>query len=85
MVGWDGARNWHSWQQETGGIVYNSDRLYPCYFDPDQLYDLDADVLEQRNLAADPAHAGVLEQMKKHLRDLLAPLPHTFAEFRTAN
>jgi len=32
--------------------------------DPDQLYDLDADLLELRNLAADPAHAAVMEEME---------------------
>ena len=81
MVGWDGAKNWHTWQQKTGGIVYNSDRIYPCYFDADQLYDLEADVLEQTNLAADPAYAEQLTSMKARLRGLLGPLPHTFEEF----
>ena len=81
MVGWDGAKNWHPWQQKKGGIVYNSDKLYPCYFDADQLYDLEADVLEQRNLAADPAHADVLADMKQQLDQLITPLPHTFGEF----
>jgi len=81
MVGWDGKKNWHPWQQKKGGIVYNSDKLYPAYFAADQLYDLDADVLEQHNLAADPAQAAVLADMKQQLDRLVAPLPHTFGEF----
>ena len=47
----------------------------------DQLYDLDADVLEQRNLAADPTQADVLADMKAQLDQRVAALPHAFDEF----
>jgi choline-sulfatase len=36
--------------------------------DPDQLYDLDADRLELDNLAGDPAHAAVVEEMGAEVR-----------------
>ena len=55
---------------------------YPAYFDADQLYDLTSDPGEQVNLAGEPRHAGKLEEMKGLLRDYLADLPGSFAEFR---
>ena len=38
----------------------------------DELYDLDADPYEQRNLAGDPAAGDVLEGMRSELRKLTA-------------
>ena len=61
---------------------FNADVDFPAYWDADQLYDLDADLYERRNLAGDAANAAVLKDMKKRLADLLAPLPHTFGEFK---
>lgn len=52
------------------------------YYDADQLYDLDNDPEEQNNLANDPAYKGKLEEMKALLREHLAGLPGTFAEFK---
>lgn len=52
---------------------------HPGYFDPDQLYDLEKDPGEMRNLAGDPQHQAVLAEMKgrlrKHLESLGAPFP----------
>jgi arylsulfatase A-like enzyme len=53
-------------------------RRYPNYFDPDQLYDLENDPEEQRNLANDPAHAGVLGEMKERLRGYLRTFERAF-------
>ena len=50
----------------------------PGYFDPDQLYDLEADPGELHNLAADPAHADVLAEMKRELQRYLDDLPGEF-------
>jgi arylsulfatase A-like enzyme len=75
-VGWEGSPD-----PKGKGVRYASDRAFPAYFDPDQLYDLRSDWLEQRNLASDPAHAGQLAKMKDLLRTYLARLPHSFGEF----
>ncbi|MCC7493586.1 MAG: sulfatase-like hydrolase/transferase [Fimbriimonadaceae bacterium] len=69
---------------DGGGVRYNADLDFPAYFDADQLYDLQADFLEQRNLAADPAYAATLRQQQELLRHQLASLPHPFGEFKTA-
>jgi len=59
-------------------------RLYPSYFEPDQLFDLSKDPKEQRNLAKDPAFTAKLEEMKRELTRHLAPLPGRFAELKPA-
>jgi hypothetical protein len=43
-----------------------------------QLYDLEADPGELKNLAADPAHAEVLADMKRELQRYLDELPGEF-------
>jgi len=70
-IGWNGLDH-HN---------FNAERDFPAYFDTDQLYDLDEDLYERSNLAA--AKPDMLADMKKRLRELLAPLPHTFGEFKT--
>jgi len=57
---------------------------WPSFGEADQLFDLRADPMEQKNLAAEPAHAAKLVEMKTRLRDALAPLPHVYGEFKTA-
>jgi arylsulfatase A-like enzyme len=52
--------------------------VYPSYFDPDQLFDLEQDPDEQRNLAEDPAHAAVLALMKERLQRHLDTFDHPF-------
>ena len=52
------------------------------YFDADQLYDLENDPNEQRNLASDPAHKAKLVEMQALLKKHLAGVPGTFAEFK---
>lgn len=82
-VALDGVRNPHPGYVNEG-IRYNALADFPHYFDRDQLYHLPTDVFEQDNLAGDPSYRSQLEAMKGELRDLLAPLPHTFAEFKPA-
>ena len=51
---------------------------YPHYFEPDQLYDLEADPDEQNNLALLPQHADVLEDMRSRLGQILETFDHPF-------
>lgn len=80
LVGWDGRKNPHN-GAEREGIRYFASGTFANYFDPDQLYDLETDPCEQRNLANDPRHAEILVAMKDTLRRELARLPHSFGEF----
>jgi arylsulfatase A-like enzyme len=50
----------------------------PGYFDPDQLYDLEADPNEMVNLANDPAYSEILDEMKAELQKYLDTLPGKF-------
>lgn len=72
-VGWSG-----------GSMHFNAPIDFPAYFAPDQLYDVANDLYEQSNLAEDKQHAANLEEMRSRLSRALAPLPHTFGEFKPA-
>lgn len=50
----------------------------PGYFDPDQLYDLEADPGELVNLAGNPEYQTVLDDMKNELQKYIEKLPGTF-------
>ncbi len=54
-------------------------RYFPDYFDQDQLYNVSGDPWEQRNLAADPAHAEVLRDMRAELVGVLGTFRHPFS------
>lgn len=54
----------------------------PGYYDADQLYDLQTDPGERRNLAYDPDYADVLDMMKGELKKHLNALPGGFAELK---
>jgi arylsulfatase A-like enzyme len=56
--------------------------MWPSFGEADQLFNLVADPQEQKNLAADPACAARLTEMKALLKSLLSPLPHVFGEFK---
>ena len=58
---------------------------YAGYYDADQLYDLSSDPAEQKNLANDPGHAKILDQMKRELKKYLNQLPGGFAELKTVS
>lgn len=68
----------------TNHHSYNAEHDFPAYFDADQLYDLETDLYEQKNLAAAPAHTKTRREMQERLSRLLAPLPHAFGEFKKA-
>lgn len=48
------------------------------YFDPDQLYDLEADPIEENNLAGNPDYEEILEEMKAEMQLYLDDLPGKF-------
>jgi arylsulfatase A-like enzyme len=54
--------------------VGNTDPAYPMKGELpyDELYELQSDPLEMRNLAQDPASASLLERMRDLLKKLLA-------------
>jgi arylsulfatase A-like enzyme len=84
------------WQCETKGHlglpeIYHMEGYtishHPVhYFDADQLYDLNADPQERRNLARDrhatPANRARLAAMQARLREMLQPVPGPFGEFK---
>ena len=51
---------------------------YPAYFDADQLYDLERDPRERKNLANDPEYREKLEEMRSEMQKILDTLPGTF-------
>ncbi|MFV1883247.1 MAG: sulfatase [Balneola sp.] len=61
---------------------YNAHEIYPGYFDPDQLYDLENDPGEQKNLFQEPAYSDTIDMLEKELTDYLARFPHSFGEFK---
>ncbi|MEO0514910.1 MAG: sulfatase-like hydrolase/transferase [Planctomycetota bacterium] len=54
---------------------------HPAYFAADQLYDLNQDPTEQRNLADEPAYTERLTELKELLNQKVETLPGHFAEF----
>ncbi len=62
--------------KENIGYIVNQSltklgKTNPNYFDNDQLYDLEADPQEMKNLAKDPAYRKVLSKMKAELKSYL--------------
>jgi len=51
---------------------------FPGYFNADQLYDLEVDPYEQKNLAYDPAYKDELNRLQKLLADHLSSFDHSF-------
>jgi len=61
-----------------GHAEHRSYARKPGYFDPDQLYDLEADPAEMENLAREPEYREILSDMKAALKNYLKELPGTF-------
>ncbi|MGC9522900.1 MAG: sulfatase family protein [Anaerolineae bacterium] len=64
--------------QRMQGQMNVAIETYPAYFDPDQLFDIEADPLELENLAEDPVYADVLAMMKRRLQVYLDSFAHPF-------
>ncbi|MFA5688265.1 MAG: sulfatase-like hydrolase/transferase [Kiritimatiellales bacterium] len=71
------------WDGSTRGSPQWFRRKFPAYSDCDQLFNLNDDPAEQKNLAADPAFVPVLQEMQTLLKQYAAGLPHVFGEFKT--
>ncbi|MEO0963976.1 MAG: sulfatase-like hydrolase/transferase [Planctomycetota bacterium] len=53
-------------------------RRHPAYYEPDQLYDLNSDPDQQRNLIDDPQYADQLAELRQALSARLSTLPGEF-------
>jgi len=53
-------------------------RFRDCYYDADQLYDLEKDPLQRRNLASDPGHQTTLADLKQELAGYLETFERPF-------
>lgn len=53
-------------------------KKHPAYYEPDQLYDLNSDPEQQRNLIDAPEHADRLVELRRALRAKVSDLPGTF-------
>ncbi len=73
----------HMQNSNVGGIPASYLFHKEHYFDADQLYDLNTDPSELKNLADDPVYAEILGDMKEKLREYCLDLPGIFAEFKT--
>jgi len=78
-VSWAGEDN--AKQKFSKGVKNDSDRDFPGYFDPDQLYDLERDPFEQNNLVNNPEYKTVLAEMKETMESYLVTMPQEFGEF----
>jgi arylsulfatase A len=67
-----------TWGNERGGDNHWLIPYKPAFFDPDQLYDREADPLERTNLAGDLKYATVLADMQAELKRCLATMPTPF-------
>ncbi len=61
-----------------GAAEHSSTGKLPGYYDADQLYDLENDPGEMKNLAGDPKYRAVLDEMKAELKKYLDDLPGGF-------
>jgi arylsulfatase A-like enzyme len=55
------------WGVTSKGFTRMNAPYKPAFFQPDQLYDVEADPFERNNLADNQAYAGVLKEMKAEL------------------
>ena len=55
--------------------------FYPNYYDEDQLYNIQTDPLERKNLFSDEAQRTRARKMQQLLREAVSGVPGTFAEF----
>jgi arylsulfatase A-like enzyme len=69
--GEDGLFYWRSWEKlAAGGDAHAKEVIERYRHHPaEELYDVEADPYELKNLAADPAHAQTLEELRQKLKE----------------
>jgi hypothetical protein len=60
---------------------YGNERMYPNFWDADQLYNLKLDLYEMTNVINNPENQPILKTLKGELSQFVKSLPHTFGEF----
>jgi arylsulfatase A-like enzyme len=60
---------------------YDSEKIYPGYWDADQLYNLDKDLFEQKNIFKSDVNSKVISELKNEMNKYVSGLPHRFGEF----
>ncbi|NLR93948.1 sulfatase family protein [Flammeovirga agarivorans] len=58
---------------------YGTEKIYPGFWDADQLYNLNEDLFEQNNIA--DKEKGMVKKMQEILTEYMNELPHSFGEF----
>jgi arylsulfatase A-like enzyme len=58
-----------------------AEKNHPAYWDVDQLYDVENDPLEQKNLASDPKYAEILKELKLKHTEFAKKFPRPYGEF----
>ncbi len=66
------------WGRPAHGFGALNSRFKPCFFDPDQLFDVEKDPFERTNLAGDPEYAEILADMKSELSKQLQKFDRPF-------
>ncbi|MCO6498010.1 MAG: sulfatase-like hydrolase/transferase [Chitinophagaceae bacterium] len=61
---------------------YQAETFYPSYFADDQLFNISDDPKEQKNLASDPAYKEKMNEMRKHMKQVVSTLHNSFGEFK---
>ena len=67
-----------TWGRDKGGDNHWLMPYKPAFFDPDQLYDREADPMERHNLANDPKFSAVLSDLQSELKKVLDTMPTPF-------
>ena len=75
------SRKQYSIEGERQPDRYFAEKYFPGYFDDDQLYNLQTDPTEQKNVAKDPANAEILKDMKGKLSKVVSGVYNSFGEF----
>jgi arylsulfatase A-like enzyme len=60
---------------------YGTETMYKGYWDADQLYNLDTDLYEQKNLISEAQYQNEAKKMKAELKKYVSALPFWFGEF----